>query len=84
MDDTVVTLRFTEPTQAQRALRKLRRLDAHGRLRVRAAALLQRSAGGSITPTATADGATLAELGGTVTRRPAREVHAQIQAAARA
>jgi hypothetical protein len=48
MDDTIVAVRFREPGEARRALRELKRLDRDGRLRVREAALLQRSGQGRI------------------------------------
>jgi hypothetical protein len=43
MDDTIVAVRFAEPGEARRAMAELKRLDHDGRLRVREAALLQRS-----------------------------------------
>jgi hypothetical protein len=48
MDDTIVAMRFTEPTEARRAMRELEGLDRDGRLRVREAALLERSGQGRI------------------------------------
>jgi hypothetical protein len=48
MDDMIVTVRFTDLAQARRALRELERLDRDGRLRVRGAALVQRSGQGRI------------------------------------
>ena len=156
MEDMVITARFTDAGRARRALHQVKHLDDEGRLRVRAAALLERSGQDRITLTETADyegafmppagivgmlvdavtgppqvvygrpsegfygrgakpdpdddlvldeinrnlepGVTiviaeildpdpdvldeaLGELGGTVTRRPARDVHAELQAA---
>jgi hypothetical protein len=47
MDDTIVTVRFTDLGQARRALRMLKLLSSEGQLRVRAAAaLVERSAQG--------------------------------------
>ena len=48
MEDTIVTLRFTELGRARRALHDLERLDRDGRLQVRGAALVQRSGQGGI------------------------------------
>jgi hypothetical protein len=48
-DDTVITARFTDAGRARRALHELQRLDDDGRLRVRAAALLERSGQDRIT-----------------------------------
>jgi hypothetical protein len=48
MDDTIVAVRFAEPGEARRAMRELKRLDSDGRLRVREAALLERSGQGRI------------------------------------
>jgi hypothetical protein len=48
MDDTIVAVRFAELGDARRAMRKLKQLDNDGRLRVREAALLERSGQGRI------------------------------------
>ena len=48
MDDTIVAVRFAEPGEARRAIRELEQLDRDGRLRVREAALLERSGQGRI------------------------------------
>ena len=48
MDDTIVAVRFAESGEARRAMRELKRLDRDGRLRVREAALLERSGQGRI------------------------------------
>jgi hypothetical protein len=48
MDDTIVAVRFEEPGEARRAMRELKQLDRDGRLRVREAALLERSGQGRI------------------------------------
>jgi len=48
MDDTIVTVRFTDRGEARRALRMLKLLGSEGQLRVRAAALVERSASGPI------------------------------------
>ncbi len=48
MDDTIVAVRFAEPGEARRAMAELRQLDREGRLRVREAALLERSGQGRI------------------------------------
>jgi hypothetical protein len=48
MDDTIVAVRFSEPSEARRAMHKLKQLDRDGRLRVREAALLTRSGQGRI------------------------------------
>ncbi len=48
MNDTIVTVRFTDLAAARRALRMLKLLDSEGQLRVRAAALVERSAQGRI------------------------------------
>ena len=48
MDDTIVAVRFAEPGEARRAMRELKQLDHDGRLRVREAALLERSGQGGI------------------------------------
>ena len=48
MDDTIVAVRFAEPGEARRAMHELRQLDRDGRLRVREAALLERSGEGRI------------------------------------
>ena len=48
MDDTIVTMRFAEQGEARRAMRELKQLDRDGRLRVREAALLERSGQGRI------------------------------------
>jgi hypothetical protein len=45
MNDTIVTVRFTDLGAARRALRMLKLLDSEGQLRVRAAALVERPAG---------------------------------------
>ena len=56
MEDTVVTLRFTDLGRARRALHELERLDHEGRLHVRGATLVQRSGQGGIdTPPAARD-----------------------------
>jgi hypothetical protein len=46
MDDTIVTVRFTDFGEARRALRMLKLLGSEGQLRVRAAALVERSGEG--------------------------------------
>ena len=46
MNDTIVTVRFTDLGAARRALRMLKLLDSEGQLRVRAAALVERPAPG--------------------------------------
>jgi hypothetical protein len=48
MQDTIVSLRFTDLGRARRALHDLERADREGRLEVRGAALLQRSGDGGI------------------------------------
>jgi hypothetical protein len=48
MEDTVVTLRFTDLGRARRALHELERLDHEGRLHVRGATLVQPSGQGGI------------------------------------
>jgi hypothetical protein len=48
MEDTVVTLRFTDLGRARRALHELERLDHERRLHVRGATLVQRSGQGGI------------------------------------
>jgi alkylhydroperoxidase family enzyme len=48
MEDTIVTVRFNDVGKAREALRELQRLDGDGRLRVRGAALVQRSGEGRI------------------------------------
>jgi hypothetical protein len=48
MHDTIVTVRFTDLAGARRALRMLKLLGSEGQLRVRAAALVERSAQGRI------------------------------------
>jgi len=48
MDDTIVAVRFAEPGEARRAMSELKQLDRDGRLRVREAALLERSGQGRI------------------------------------
>jgi hypothetical protein len=48
MDDTIVAVRFAETGEARRAMQKLKQLDRDGRLRVREAALLERSGQGRI------------------------------------
>ena len=55
MDDTIVTVRFTDIGAARRALRMLRLLDSEGQLRVRAGALVERSGQRSVGPPARAD-----------------------------
>jgi len=96
MNDTIVTVRFTDLAGARRALRMLRLLSSEGQLRVRAAALVERSAQGA----AVARGATLVvaeiedpdpdvlasaldALGGTATREPAEALCAELGAAGR-
>ena len=61
MDDTIVAVRFTDLDQARAALHELERLDRDGRLRVRGAALVERSGDGRI---AGADDADFAPPGG--------------------
>lgn len=46
MEDTIVVLRFTELAEARQALHELKQLDRDGRLRVREAALMERSGEG--------------------------------------
>jgi hypothetical protein len=48
MEDTIVTLRFTDLGRARRALHELERVDRDRRLRVRGATLIQRSGQGGI------------------------------------
>ena len=48
MNDTIVTVRFTDLGAARRALRILKLLDSEGQLRVRAAALVERPAPGRV------------------------------------
>jgi hypothetical protein len=48
MEDTIITLRFTELGRARRALHELERLDREQRLQVRGATLVQRSGQGGI------------------------------------
>ena len=48
MDDMIVVVRFAETGEARRAMRELKQLDRDGRLRVREAALLERSGQGRI------------------------------------
>ena len=48
MEDTIVTLRYTELGRARRALHELKRLDRERRLQVRGAALVQRSGRGGM------------------------------------
>jgi hypothetical protein len=48
MQDTIVTLRFTDLGRARRALHELEHADRDRRLRVRGAALIQRSGQGGI------------------------------------
>jgi hypothetical protein len=48
MEDTIVTLRFTDLGRARRALHELERLDRDRGLKVRGAALIQRSGQGGI------------------------------------
>ena len=48
MNDIIVTVRFTDLGAARRALRMLKLLDSEGQLRVRAAALVERSAQGRV------------------------------------
>jgi hypothetical protein len=56
MEDTIVSVRFTELGRARRALHDLERLDEDGRLKVRGATLVQRSGQGGIdTPQAARD-----------------------------
>lgn len=90
MDDTIVTVRFTDAGQARGTLHELKRLDRDGQLRVRGAALVERSGQGRIgMPPGTADadglfmpqGGLVGALGGTATRRPAAEVAAEVRAA---
>lgn len=57
MEDTIVTLRYTDLGRARRALHELERLDREGRLHVRGATLVQRSGQGGIdAPAAARDG----------------------------
>jgi hypothetical protein len=57
MNDTIVTVRFTDLAEARRALRMLKLLGSEGQLRVRAAALVERSARSGIgRPAGAADG----------------------------
>ena len=48
MDDTIVAVRFAASGDARRAMQELKQLDRDGRLRVREAALLERSGQGRI------------------------------------
>lgn len=48
MEDTIVTLRFTDLGRARQALHELQRVDRDRRLRVRGATLIQRSGQGGI------------------------------------
>ena len=54
MEDTIVTLRFTDLDRARRALHELQRVDRDRRLRVRGATLIQRSGQGAIAAPAAA------------------------------
>jgi hypothetical protein len=59
MEDTIVIARFTDLGEARRALHRLKQLDRDGRLRVREAALVQRSGQGDVdvpAPAQDADG----------------------------
>ena len=56
MNHTIVTVRFTDLAEARRALRMLKLLDSEGQLRVRAAALVERSARGIGRPAGAEDG----------------------------
>ena len=57
MNDTIVTVRFTDLGAARRALRMLKLLDSEGQLRVRAAALVERPARGRVgSPSGAEDG----------------------------
>jgi hypothetical protein len=56
MEDTIVSVRFTELGRARRAFHDLERLDKDGRLKVRGATLVERSGQGGIdTPQAARD-----------------------------
>jgi len=59
MDDIIVTLRFSDIGAARRALQMLKLLDSEGQLRVRAAALVERSGQRSGPPGRAADGASV-------------------------
>jgi hypothetical protein len=48
MDDTVVVIRFDDLGEARRALQELKRVDRERRLRVSAAALVERSSDGRV------------------------------------
>ena len=68
MEDTIVTLRYTELGRARRALHELKRLDRDRRLQVRGATLVQRSGQGGIDapPAARDDDGHYLPPGGTV------------------
>jgi hypothetical protein len=68
MGDIVVVLRFTDVARARRALNELKQLDREGRLRVRSAALMQRSGEGrtAVRNPAEDDDGYFMPLGGTV------------------
>jgi hypothetical protein len=68
MEDTIVTLRYTELGPARRALHELKRLDRERRLQVRGATLVQRSGQGGIDapPAARDDDGHYLPPGGTV------------------
>ena len=79
MDDTVVTVRFTDPERARRALRMLKLFGSEGQLRVRAAALVERELEPGVAlvvaevedPDPDVLEAALDALGGAPTRQPA-------------
>ena len=74
MEDTIVTLRYTDLGRARRALHELERVDHEGRLHVRGATLVQRSGQGGIdAPAAARDGeGHYLPPGGSVGERSAR------------
>jgi hypothetical protein len=55
MEDTVVVIRFNDVGDARRALHELKRLDHERRLRVSAAALVERSSDGRVAAAGTGD-----------------------------
>jgi hypothetical protein len=57
MEDTIVIARFTDLGDARRALHRLKQLDRDGQLRVREAALVQRSGQGDVDVPASAQDA---------------------------
>jgi SpoVK/Ycf46/Vps4 family AAA+-type ATPase len=89
VEDTIVTIRYTDLDAAHRALRRLKALDREGELPVREAALerISRDLEPGVTiviaeiaaPDPGVLGAVLEELGGTVTTRAAANVYAELR-----